>query len=45
MKDIQKLVVDKGLGKAAKDEGRESLYNRGVYNSMLIAEGIGDARR
>ena len=38
IQDIQKHVVDKGLSKAPKDKVGEILYNRGVYNSMLIAE-------
>ena len=45
MKDIQSIVVDKGLSKAAKDKVGENLYNRGVYNSMLIAEGIANAQK
>ena len=39
IKDIQKHVVDKGLSKYPKEKVGENLYNRGVYNSMLIAEG------
>lgn len=45
IQDIQKHVVDKGLSKAPKDKVGESLYNRGVYNSMLIAEAIGSAQK
>ncbi|WP_460450680.1 ABC transporter substrate-binding protein [Alsobacter sp. SYSU BS001988] len=45
LKDIQKHVVDKGLSKAPKDKVGELLYNRGVYNSMLIAEGIAQAQK
>ncbi|MFO1146938.1 MAG: ABC transporter substrate-binding protein [Alsobacter sp.] len=45
IQDIQKHVVDKGLSKAPKDKVGESLYNRGVYNSMLIAEAIGNAQK
>ena len=40
IKDIQKHVVDKGLSKCPKEKVGENLYNRGVYNSMLIAEAI-----
>ena len=39
IQDIKKHVVDKGKSQAPKDKVGENLYNRGVYNSMLIAEG------
>jgi branched-chain amino acid transport system substrate-binding protein len=45
LQDIQKHVVDKGLSKAPKEKVGEVLYNRGVYNSMLIAEGIRNAQK
>ena len=45
IKDIQKYVVDKGKSLAAKDKVGSVLYNRGVYNSMLIAEGIRTAQK
>jgi branched-chain amino acid transport system substrate-binding protein len=45
IQDIQKHVVDKGLSKAPKDKVGELLYNRGVYNSLLIAEGIAQAQK
>jgi len=44
IQDIQKNVVDKGLSKAPKDKVGELLYNRGIYNSLLIAEGIRNAQ-
>ena len=43
--DIQKHVVDKGKSQASKDKIGSVLYNRGVYNSMLIAEGIRTAQK
>ena len=43
--DIKKHVVDKGLSKADKAKVGENLYNRGVYNSMLIAEAIRTAQQ
>jgi branched-chain amino acid transport system substrate-binding protein len=43
--DIQKHVIDKGLSKTPKDKVGENLYNRGVYNSMLIAEAIRNAQK
>ncbi len=45
IKDIQKHVVDKGLSKYPKDKVGDNLYNRGVYNSMLIAEAIRNAQK
>jgi len=43
--DIQKYVVDAGKSQAAKDKVGQVLYNRGVYNSMLIAEAIRTAQQ
>ncbi|WP_046862600.1 ABC transporter substrate-binding protein [Microvirga massiliensis] len=45
IQDIIKHVVDKGHSKVSKDKVGEVLYNRGVYNSMLIAEGIRNAQK
>jgi branched-chain amino acid transport system substrate-binding protein len=45
IKDIQKHVVDKGFSKYPKDKIGDNLYNRGVYNSMLIAEAIRTAQQ
>ena len=45
IQDIVKHVVDKGQSKAEKSTVGEVLYNRGVYNSMLIAEGIANAQK
>ena len=38
--DIQTHVVDKGKSLAPKDKIGLTLYNRGLYNAMLIAEAI-----
>src|SRR5690606_13068192 len=44
--DIQKYVVDKGKSQvSSKDKVGQVLYNRGVYNSMLIAEAIRTAQK
>jgi branched-chain amino acid transport system substrate-binding protein len=44
--DILKYVVDKGKSQvASKDKVGENFYNRGVYNSMLIAEAIRNAQK
>jgi branched-chain amino acid transport system substrate-binding protein len=46
IQDIIKNVVDKGKSQvASKDRVGEVLYDRGVYNSMLIAEAIANAQR
>ncbi|HUI96441.1 MAG TPA: ABC transporter substrate-binding protein [Xanthobacteraceae bacterium] len=46
IQDILKFVVDKGKSQvAAKDRVGENFYNRGVLNSMIIAEGIRNAQR
>jgi len=45
LQDIKKLVVDAGKSQAAKDEFGGVLYDRGVYNSLLIAEGIANAQK
>jgi branched-chain amino acid transport system substrate-binding protein len=45
LQDIIKHIVDKGQSKADKASLGEVLYNRGVYNSMLIAEGIANAQK
>lgn len=38
--DIKKYVVDAGKSQVDPAKFADNLYNRGVYNSMLIAEGI-----
>ncbi len=45
IQDIIKHVVDKGKSLAPKDKVGENLYNRGVYNSMLMAEAIRNAQK
>ena len=45
IQDIVKHIVDKGQSKAEKASVGQVLYNRGVYNSMLIAEGIANAQK
>lgn len=45
IKDIQKHIIDKGKSQVDKAKVGEALYNRGVYNSMLIAEGIRAAQK
>lgn len=43
--DIKKYVTDKGLTQTDKSHIGKVLYNRGIYNSMLIAEGIRNAQK
>ena len=45
LQDVKKHVVDKGKSQVAADKFGEVLYNRGVYNSVLIAEAIRNAQR
>lgn len=45
LKDIKKLVVDKGKSQVSADKFAENLYNRGIYNSVLIAEAIRGAQK
>jgi branched-chain amino acid transport system substrate-binding protein len=46
IQDIQKYVVDKGKSRVAdRSKVGENLYNRGVMNSVLIAEGIATAQK
>ena len=42
---IKKHVVDKGLSQVDKDKFGEMFYNRGVYNSMIVAEAIRNAQK
>jgi branched-chain amino acid transport system substrate-binding protein len=43
--DIMKYVVDAGKSQTQKDRVGENLYNRGVLNSMMIAEAIATAQK
>ncbi len=45
IQDIKKYVVDKNLTQTDKTHVGEVLYNRGLYNSMLIAEAIRNAQK
>ena len=42
---IKKHVVDTGKSQVAKDKFAENFYNRGVYNSVLVAEAIRNAQK
>jgi branched-chain amino acid transport system substrate-binding protein len=45
IKDIVKHVVDKGKSQVDKSKVGENFYNRGVYNSVLVAEAIRNAQK
>ena len=45
MQDILKYIVDKGKSQIPKEKVGETLYNRGVLNSIIIAEGIRNAQK
>src|SRR6266849_7256118 len=45
IQDILKYVVDKGKSQVGRDKVGENLYNRGVLNSVLIAEAIRTAQQ
>ena len=45
IQDIKKYVVDKGKSQVEKDKFAENFYNRGVYNSVLVAEAIRNAQK
>jgi len=44
LQDIQKHIVDAGKGHTEDGKIGEALYNRGVYNSVLMAEAIRTAQ-
>ena len=45
IQDIKKYVVDKGTSQVEKEKFAENFYNRGVYNSVLVAEAIRNAQK
>jgi branched-chain amino acid transport system substrate-binding protein len=45
IQDIMKHVVDKGKSLIPKDKVGETFYNRGVLNSIIIAEAIRNAQK
>jgi branched-chain amino acid transport system substrate-binding protein len=44
IQDIKKYVVDKGKSQVESDQFANTFYDRGVYNSVLIAEAIRHAQ-
>ncbi|HEU5016921.1 MAG TPA: ABC transporter substrate-binding protein [Pseudolabrys sp.] len=45
IQDIKKYVVDKGKSQVEKDGFATNFYNRGVYNTALVAEAIRNAQK
>src|SRR5690348_8820947 len=45
LQDIKKYVVDKGKSQVEKDKFASTFYNRGVYNTALVAEAIRNAQK
>src|SRR5271168_2630554 len=45
LRDIKKHVIDAGKSQTAPEEFGQVLYDRGVYNSVLIAEAIAEAQK
>jgi branched-chain amino acid transport system substrate-binding protein len=45
IQDIVKHVVDTGKSQTAKDKVGENFYNRGVMNSVIVAEAIRNAQK
>ena len=45
IQDILKHVVDKGGSQSPREKVGENFYNRGVMNSVLMAEAIRNAQR
>jgi len=45
IQDIKKYVVDKGRSQVERDKFADTFYNRGVFNSVLIAQAIANAQK
>ena len=45
IQDIKKYVVDKGKSQVEKDKFADTFYNRGVFNTVLVAEAIRNAQK
>jgi branched-chain amino acid transport system substrate-binding protein len=45
IQDIKKYVVDKGKSQVEKDKFADNFYNRGVYNTAIVAEAIRNAQK
>jgi branched-chain amino acid transport system substrate-binding protein len=45
LQDVKKYVVDKGKSQVEKDKFADTFYDRGVFNSVLIAEAIRNAQK
>jgi branched-chain amino acid transport system substrate-binding protein len=45
IQDIKKYVVDKSKSQVEKDKFADTFYNRGVFNTVLVAEAIRNAQK
>ncbi len=45
IQDIKKYVVDKGKSQVEKQDFANTFYNRGVFNTVLVAEAIRNAQK
>ncbi len=45
LQDVLHQIYDKGMSQGTKEHVGDVLYNRGVYNSVLIAEAIRNAQK
>lgn len=45
IQDIKKHVVDAGKSQVKKEDFADNFYNRGVFNSVLVAEAIRNAQK
>ena len=45
LRDIKKYVIDKGKSQTPADKVGENFYNRGVMNSVIVAEAIRHAQK
>ncbi len=45
LRDIKKLVIEAGKSQTPAGEFGQVLYDRGIYNSVLIAEAIAEAQK
>jgi branched-chain amino acid transport system substrate-binding protein len=45
LQDIKKYVVDKGKSQVEKDKFADTFYDRGVFNTVLVAEAIRNAQK
>ena len=45
LQDVKKLVVDAGMSQVDPEKAGDVLYNRGLFNAVLVAEAIATAQK